>query len=77
MNPDSHATMIKTESDVRGAIRDTETGPPSPAYRELARTADRELREWVRRRAERRAHSRRAHPGERTRFADGTPEPSD
>jgi hypothetical protein len=34
--------------------------PPSNAYKELARLADGELREWIRRRGERRAEDRQA-----------------
>jgi hypothetical protein len=46
--------------------------PPNPAYREMARTADRELLEWMRRRAERRACLRQeVREAEAGRTGDG------
>jgi len=53
-----HHRMTEAHSTSRHPAAQGEPVAPSNAYKELARVADRELREWIRRRVERRAENR-------------------
>lgn len=53
-----HNRMADTQTPTELPAPTGEPVTPSTVYQEVARTADRELREWIRRRAEQRAHNR-------------------